>query len=159
MSDAAADKQSAPGAEYEMFREHPAMFRNRPFYFVLLTIVLIGGVVGAIMWKVWALIASAIALILFAQWWLKCLGTTLIVTNEGTNIKRGIFSKYTNELWHSDVRNVQIDQTVFQRIMNVGTVNISSGGQADIEIIAHGIPNPHQVHRIIEEQRRKLGQL
>jgi hypothetical protein len=41
--------------------------------------------------------------------------------------------------------------------MNVGTVNISSGGQADIEIIAKGIPDPHKVHSIIEEQRRRLG--
>jgi len=143
--------------EVELFREHPAMFKNQPAGFLLNSLLLIGGIVGGVMFPPWPLIATGIALIIFAQWWLKCLGTTLIVTNEGTTIERGLLSKSTNELWHSDVRNVQIQQTFFQRIMNVGTVNISSGGQADIEIIASGIPDPHQVHTIIEEQRRRLG--
>ena len=158
MSDAAADQQNTQPAEYEMFREHPSMFRNRPSYFLLLVILLIGGVVGAILWKVWALILSAIALILFAQWWLKCVGTTLIVTNEGVSVERGILSKSVNELWHTDVRNVQIEQTFTQRIMGVGTINISSSGQGGIEITVRGIPNPQQVHRIIEQERRRLGQ-
>ena len=156
MSDAAPQPQNASGAEYEMFREHPAMFRNHPLYFLLLSILLIGGIVGAFWW-VWFLIISAIALILFAQWWLQCIGTTLIVTNEGVNWERGIFSRATNELWHTDVRNVQIVQTFAQRIMNVGTINVSSSGQGEIEISVAGIPNPHEVHRIIEEQRREMS--
>jgi len=158
MSDAAAGSQSAHPAEYEMFREHPAMFRNRPFYFLLLTILLIGGVVGAFWTAGWSLIISAITLILFAQWYVKCIGTTLIVTNEGVSVIRGILAKSTNELWHTDVRNVQIDQTFSQRIMGVGTINISSSGQGGIEITVHGVPNPQEVHRIIEQERRRLGQ-
>ena len=158
MSDAAANQQSAHAAEYEMFRENPAMFRNRPAYFLLLVVLLIGGVVGAFWTGGWTLIISAMSLILFAQWYLKCISTTLIVTNEGVSVRRGILAKSTNELWHTDVRNVQIDQTFAQRIMGVGTINISSSGQGGIEITVHGIPNPQEVHRIIENERRRLGQ-
>lgn len=159
MNDAAADQRKTHSQEeVELFRKHPSMFRNHPVGFVLTTLLLIGGIVGAF-WSVWALIASVIALIIFAQWWLKCIGTILIVTNEGINVERGILSKSTNELWHTDVRNVQIVQTFAQRIMGVGTINISSSGQGEIEICVHGIPNPHEVHRIIENERRRLGNI
>lgn len=157
MNEAAADQHSHSPAEYEMFRAHPSMFRNHPGGFLLTTLLFIGGIVGAFMYPPWPLIASVIALIIFAQWWLKCIGTTLIVTNEGINVERGILSKSTNELWHTDVRNVQIVQSFTQRIMGVGTINISSSGQGEIEITVHGIPIPQEVHRIIEEQRRKMG--
>jgi len=154
----AAHAEQQPAGEYELFREHPAMFKNQPVGFLFALLLLIGGLVGCY-WSPFALIASGVALIVFLQWWLKCISTTLIVTNEGTTVERGILSKSTNELWHSDVRNVQIQQTFFQRIMNVGTVNVSSGGQADIEIIVKGIPDPHQVHKIIEDERRKQSSL
>ena len=154
MNDAATSEQQ-PAGEYELFREHPAMFKNQPLGFLLNTVLLIAGFATIPFGGPFTMIASGVALIIFAQWWLKSISTTLIVTNEGTTVERGILSKSTNELWHSDVRNVQIQQTFFQRIMNVGTVNVSSGGQADIEIIVKGIPDPHQVHKIIEDERRK----
>ncbi|MBD3675073.1 MAG: PH domain-containing protein [Planctomycetaceae bacterium] len=158
MNDAAPSDQQ-PAGEYDLFREHPAMFKNHPLGFILNIVLLITGFALIKVGGPFTMIASGVSLIIFAQWWVKCIGTTLIVTNEGTTVERGILSKSTNELWHSDVRNVQIQQTFFQRIMNVGTVNVSSGGQADIEIIVHGIPNPHQVHRIIEDERRKQNSL
>lgn len=156
MNDAANTEQQ-PAGEYELFREHPAMFRNHPLGFVLNTALLIAGFALIPVAGPFTMIASGVSLIIYAQWWLKCISTTLIVSNEGTTVERGILSKSTNELWHTDVRNVQIQQTFFQRIMNVGTVNVSSGGQADIEIIVNGIPDPNRVHRIIEEERRKQG--
>ncbi len=153
------DTTQKPAEEVELFRENPAMFRNSPVQFTLISLLLIAGIVAGIMYPPWPFLACPVALGIFAVWWLKCKGTLLVVTNEGTTIERGLLSKSTNELWHSDVRNVQIDQTFFQRIMKVGTVNVSSGAQADIEISVSGIPDPHKVHRIIEEQRRKAGQL
>ena len=154
MNDGAAPAGNPP-QEIELFREHPAMFKNQPLGFLLNSLLFIGGVIGGFMFPPWPFIATGIAAIIFLQWYLKCKSTTLIVTNEGTTLEKGLLSKSTNELWHTDVRNVQIQQTFFQRIMNVGTVNISSGGQADIEIIAGGIPDPHQVHKLIEDERRK----
>lgn len=158
MSDTPDSAEKHP-EEVELFREHPSMFRNSPVKFSMIALLLIGGVVGGVMFPPWPFIACAVALMIFVVWWLQCKATTLIVTNEGTTIERGLLSKSTNELWHSDVRNVQVNQTFFQRVMKVGSVSISSGAQADIEIVADGIPDPYQVHRIIEEQRRKLGQV
>ncbi len=113
------------------------MFRNRPVEFVvnvLLCLIVVG-------------------FILFFVWWLRCKGTTLTVTNKRTILRRGILSKSITEVWHRDVRNVQLDQTFFQRILGVGQVGISSSGQSGLEISVTGIPDPDLVKRLIDQHR------
>ncbi len=82
-------------SETVFYREHPAMFRNNPVGFIL-SVVLIA--------------ALGLGLLILLLWWLRCRGTQLTVTNKRTQLRTGILSKNTNEVWHSDVRNVQISQ-------------------------------------------------
>ena len=123
--------------EKTLYQENPSMFRNRPVEFVvnvLLCLIVVG-------------------FILFFVWWLRCKGTTLTVTNKRTILRRGILSKSITEVWHRDVRNVQLDQTFFQRILGVGQVGISSSGQSGLEISVTGIPDPDLVKRLIDQHR------
>ena len=123
--------------ETVLYENHPSMFRNHPIYFVvciLLSFVVIG-------------------LIMLLVWWLQTLSTTLIVTEEKTILRKGILSKYTNEVFHENVRNVQVNQSFLQRILNVGYIGISSAGQAGMEIEVNGIPDPDEVKRLITEHR------
>ncbi|MFK7770233.1 MAG: PH domain-containing protein [Mariniblastus sp.] len=123
--------------EKTLYQENPSMFRNRPVEFVinvLLCVVVVG-------------------FILFFIWWLRCKGTTLSVTNKRTILRRGILSKSVTEVWHQDVRNVQLDQTFFQRILGVGQVGISSSGQSGLEISVNGIPDPDRVKLLIDQHR------
>ena len=124
--------------EETLYEEHPSMFRNRPVEFVvtcLLCLVLVG-------------------FVMFFFWWLKCIGTKLTVTTDRTTLRRGILSKSVTEVWHQDVRNVQLDQTFFQRIFGVGTIGISSAGQSGLEISVAGIPDPDRVKALIDQHRR-----
>ena len=128
-----------PTAEETYYEEHPSMFRNRPVEFVLtclLCLVLVG-------------------FVMFLIWWLKCKGTTLTVTSDRTRLRRGILSKSVTEVWHQDVRNVQLNQTFFQRIFSVGTLGISSAGQSGLEISVSGIPEPERVKALIDQYRRR----
>ncbi len=128
-----------PLAEETLYEEHPSMFRNRPVEFVV-TCLLCLALVGFVM---------------FFFWWLKCKGTTLTVTSDRTRLRRGILSKSVTEVWHQDVRNVQLDQTFFQRIFGVGTIGISSAGQSGLEILVAGIPEPDRVKALIDQYRRR----
>ncbi len=128
-----------PQAEETYYEEHPSMFRNRPVEFVftcLLCLVLVG-------------------FVMFLFWWLKCKGTTLTVTSDRTRLRKGILSKSVTEVWHQDVRNVQLDQSFFQRIFSVGTLGISSAGQSGLEISVAGIPEPDRVKSLIDQHRRR----
>lgn len=128
----------AAEAENTLYESHPSMFRNRPVGFVL-SVILIA--------------AFGLGLPILLIWWLKCLGTTLTVTTKRTTLRTGILAKNTNDVWHRDVRNIQISQGFLQRIFGVGTVAISSAGQGDVEIAVNGMPNPEKIKRLIDEQR------
>ena len=128
-----------PAEEVIYYEENPSMFRNRPVEFVftcVLCLVLIG-------------------FVMFFVWWLKCKGTTLTVTSDRTKLRRGIFSKSITEVWHQDVRNVQLDQTFLQRVFGVGKIGISSSGQSGVEISVSGIPEPDKVKALIDKHRRR----
>ncbi len=121
-----------------LYEAHPAMFRNHPFYFVLCI----------------ALCVVVVGVILLLIWYFQVLGTKLVITEDCTTLRRGVFSKYTNEVMHDSVRNVQVGQTFFQRILGVGNIGISSAGQSGVEIFVRGIPDPERVRDLIHAGAR-----
>ncbi|MDG1875683.1 MAG: PH domain-containing protein [Mariniblastus sp.] len=125
--------------ERTLYEEHPSMFRNQPVAFVIYCVL--------------CLVVVGIVILFF--WWLKCKGTTLTVTTDRVRLRKGILSKSINEVWHQDVRNVQLNQSFFQRLFGVGTVGISSAGQSEIEISVTGIPDPDRVKMLIDQHRRR----
>ncbi len=135
-----ASVPAKPSAEeVTLYEQNPSMFRNQPIGFVLTCLLCLVGV----------------GLIIFLVWWLKCKGTTLTVTTDRTRLRTGILSKSITEVWHLDIRNVQLNQTFFQRIFDVGTLGISSAGQSGLEISVSGIPDPDGVKDMIDKHRRR----
>ena len=98
------------------------------------------GIVGLIWWIGWWLAT---------HWWIK-----LTVSNKRTIRQEGIIQRHTTEVLHDHVRSVDIQQTLLQRILNVGTVGIDSAGQDDVEIIIGDIPDPYEVKKIIDTYRK-----
>ena len=125
--------------EVTLYDENPSMFRNRPVEFIITALLCIIGV----------------GLVFFLIWWLRCKGTQLTITSDRTRLRKGILSKSITEVWHQDVRNVQLNQTFFQRMLGVGSLGISSAGQAGLEISVSGIPDPEQVKELIDQHRRR----
>lgn len=124
------------GGDELILTRAPAMFRNHPirFLFCIATIPLLG--LGAI----WLFL-----------WWLECYGTRLELTKRLVRLRRGILAKRTTEIRYVDVRNLQCDQSMFQRMFGVGTIKISSAGQGDIEIVVSGIAKPQEIVTMIRK--------
>ena len=80
--------------------------------------------------------------------------TTLTVTDDRTTYQEGFVSRETSEVQHNDVRYIQLDQSLVQRLLGIGGVSISSSGQDNLEIVANRLPNPK---RIIELIRANQG--
>ena len=125
--------------EVTLYDEHPSMFRNRPVEFTLTCLLSLIGV----------------GLVIFLVWWLRCKGTQLTVTNERTRLRKGLLSRSIVEVWHQDVRHVQLNQSFFQRVFGVGTLGISSAGDSGLEIEVAGIPDPEGVKNLIDQHRRR----
>jgi len=123
--------------EETLFDGHPAMFKNDPIRFVVYCVL--------------CLLLVGIPLLIV--WWLTCKAERLTITTLKSVQRKGLFSKHTTEVWHRDVRNVQVHQSFFQRILGVGRISVSSAGQGGLEIDFAGISNPDQVKKIIDGQR------
>ena len=163
-----------PAKDEEVLRViHPAMLRNHPLSFMTIGLLLLvglagllksmtgnaelvlndGEIMGASALRMVSLILCAIAALLYFVWWLKIITTTLTVTSERTRFSHGIISRHTSEVLHRDVKNLQIEQNILQRMLGVGDVAISSSGQDTLEIVAHAIPKPQAVAELVRDRQ------
>ena len=116
------------------------MFRTRPVLFIACC----------------ALIPFGIGIVVLLVWWLRCLATSLVITDSRVTLRKGLLSKATNDVLIADIRNVQVSQSFLQRIFGVGAVAVSTSGQGDMEIEVHGMPAPDRIKAIINDRRTVL---
>ena len=126
--------------ETVLYKDSPAMFRNRPVLFLVCC----------------ALIPFGIGLVVLFVWWLRCLATSLVITERRITLRQGLLSKDTNDVLIADIRNVKVRQNLLQRIFGVGTVAVSTSGQSDMEIEVHGVRAPERIKAIIDDRRTAL---
>lgn len=141
--------------ERELYRKNLPMFRNHPLLY-LINLVVIGAGLGLVFTNnvAIAIAMCGVGVVVWLSWWLAAISVTLTVTDKRTILRKGVLSKYTNEVFHTSVRNIEINQTIMQRIFHVGDIVVaSSSGQADLEIAVNGIPDPETVKQLINKYR------
>jgi len=156
--------------EKVLYDSAPSMIRNRPFLYIFSMAAVVVGSIGLIVLlssdreqiePLWlflystATIMGAIGFVTLFFWWLKVINTRLTVTNERVRLRAGILSKRILEVFLSDIRSVEINQGLMQRIFGTGCLDVASAGSADSEIQIDGIPKAYKVKEIIDEHRRK----
>lgn len=99
------------------------------------------------------LIPIPLALFWILCQWVISRKTSITITNKRSILRHGILARNTNEILHSHVQNVQIEQSFRERLFKVGTISISSAGQSDVEIIIGGISKPDDVVNCIDKYR------
>ncbi len=75
------------------------MFRNNPIGFIICVLLIYE----------WGL-----GLVMLFFWWLNTLRTTLTITDRRTILRRGLLKKFTTDVFHEDIRNVQLGQFFFK---------------------------------------------
>ncbi len=158
---AAAGFPPDSGPEQTVRKLRPALFRARPILFSVVLLVLIAGGVGVIYGLVqdrawiWilGLLGAAAALLVISYWWLHTMSAALVVTNKRTIQKKGLLARSSSEVVHDNIRNIQIDQTFWERLWGVGSIGISSSGQDGIEVQMADLRAPDEIRKIIDLYR------
>lgn len=79
-------------------------------------------------------------------WWER-MGTTLKVYKDGRIIlEKGVLNKDSQEIMSAHIRSIRIKQSLMERILNIGTLIISTAGRAsdfDEELVMKGIERPN----------------
>lgn len=110
------------------YQAHPSMFRSKPLLFILCVI----------------LIPVGIGIVALVVWWMIHRTTTVTVDDDRVALDRGLLSKEHTEIELDSIRTVKVDQSVLDRLMNVGTLRIyTAGDRPEMEI--KGLPDPEDL--------------
>jgi Bacterial PH domain len=91
-------------------------------------------------------------LVLWTMPFLLAKSTRYRISNYRIDYERGILSKKidTLELWH--VEDLGFRQSLFDRILDVGTITIVSHDETTPNLSMHGIPNPRPVFDALKQR-------
>ncbi|MCR4818234.1 MAG: PH domain-containing protein [Fretibacterium sp.] len=113
-----------------------------------------GGKVKGILWGV----AVAAAVVIFLSMAVKRISSILIVREDEVAYESGILKRKSTEIGLTSIRTVLVDQTLVQRILNIGNVSIASSGTEAYEVQINNMPSPYAIRDDIQARSRKFTQ-
>lgn len=144
-----------PGEEM-VFDGHPSWRAVLTFYVGGVVVVAVAAAIAALASGTGlAVLVGAIVLALVVVVGLvKRQATRYVITSERLHIRHGILAKKTQETRVQRVQNVNTEQSFFERVMQVGTVDFDTAGTDDSEFKFVGVANPEEVVRAVDRAQR-----
>ena len=75
------------------------------------------------------------------------------VENATIESRHGIIAREIRSIRVADLRNINVKQSIFQRLIGIGDVEFSSSGTAGVEVVFYGVHNPmvvmHEVQKMV----------
>jgi uncharacterized membrane protein YdbT with pleckstrin-like domain len=87
---------------------------------------------------------------------IKRVATSYTITDRRLHIKRGIISRTIQETRLERVQNVNFNQGIFQRILQIGDVDFDTAAGDDYNFIFAGVAEPQDVVEKVDEATRSL---
>ncbi len=147
---AAVSLNLSPG-EQVIFEGHPSWRAILGFYLKGVLVAVILGVIAKLVdsnGTAFLVILVVLAITLLIGF-IKRVATRYTITNRRLNIKRGIISREIQETRLERVQNVNYQQTVYQRIMQIGDVDFDTAATDGSGFVFAGVADPENVvHRV-----------
>jgi uncharacterized membrane protein YdbT with pleckstrin-like domain len=147
-----------PGEEI-VFEGRPVWRSMLSFYVTgLLAAIIIGVVVGlvastALGVVVWLVLFALVVLMGF----IRRYEIRYTITNQRLRIQRGLLSKNVQQTRIERVQNVNTRQSVFDRLLRVGTVDFDTAGTEDSDFTFVGVGSPHSVVDAVDRAQREAS--
>jgi uncharacterized membrane protein YdbT with pleckstrin-like domain len=81
--------------------------------------------------------------------------TTYTITSERLTIHQGLMSRDLHQTRLDRIQNVNARQSVFERLLRVGTVDFDTAAGAGYDFTFHGVDNPREIVRTVERALRE----
>ncbi len=81
--------------------------------------------------------------------------TSWSLTSDRLIERRGTLASRRREMELADVRSIEVDRSLTQRMLGLGSVTIASAASAEFLIRMRDIPNPEQVAEMLRQARLK----
>jgi uncharacterized membrane protein YdbT with pleckstrin-like domain len=96
----------------------------------------------------WLIVPLIIALI-------KRNSLVLRVYADRLNLEEGWLSKRIVDIYIADIRTIEVKQSLWQRMINIGLLQVDTAGSTGEELVIDGIPHPIAVRNRIQELRQR----
>lgn len=116
-----------------LYEEHPSLIRTHPL-----------GTVIAIL-----LIPVGIGILILLYWYLTMKADKLTIKEDEVVWTHGLLSKQYVEINMSSIRTTKVKQSLLQRILNAGKLEIYTAGD-EPELVVNGMPNPDKIREVIK---------
>ncbi|WP_354701864.1 membrane-flanked domain protein [Paraconexibacter sp. AEG42_29] len=145
---------------------HPGetiIFEGRPSWRSILGFYVVGLVAAAVVALIVKLAdATGTAVVAFivifavvvAVGFLKRIGTSYTITSERLHIRRGLLSRSVQQTKLERVQNVNTEQSFFERVLQIGTVDFDTAGTDDSDFTFAGVANPDEVVTAVDRAQR-----
>jgi uncharacterized membrane protein YdbT with pleckstrin-like domain len=148
--------------EHVIFDGHPSWRGTLSFYFRGVLGAAAGAAVAALItvigsgfsWTTTILVFAVLTAIVILVGFLYRMTTTYTITNQRLTIRRGILSRHLQQTRVERVQNVNVDQSVVDRLMRVGQVDFDTAGADDSDFTFRGVAAPDNVVRAVDEAHR-----
>ncbi|MBW1998584.1 MAG: PH domain-containing protein [Deltaproteobacteria bacterium] len=104
----------------------------------------------SLQWILLIIFILAILVILYRRYSWK-----FTIASDTIESRHGIIARNIKSVRIKDLRNVNLKQSIFQRIFGVGNLEFSSAGGSGIEVTFHGITNPMSVKNQVQTLQDK----
>ena len=98
--------------------------------------------------------AGVFALVLVIGW-IKRLFTTYTISNHRLHIRRGIIARREQQTQINRVQNVNTDQGVIDRVLQIGTVDFDTAAGDDYQFKFAGVSDPAEVVEAVHRAQRE----
>jgi uncharacterized membrane protein YdbT with pleckstrin-like domain len=145
------------------------IYQGHPSWRAIIGFYLKGALVGVAAGVIAALIDGSVGLgivtfvvivaITVVAGLIKRVATVYTITDRRLNIKVGIIARKVQETRLQRVQNVNFDQGVYERVMQIGDVEFTTAGTDESNFVFAGVARPEQVVQQVEQATPLLSGL
>jgi uncharacterized membrane protein YdbT with pleckstrin-like domain len=144
--------------EHVIFEGHPSWRSILGFYLTGLLVAALAGLITLLIDSgLVPVVVIAVLVLLIIAGLLKRIATTYTITNQRLRIRRGIIARKMQQTRLDRVQNVNTEQSVLERILQVGTVNFDTAGTTDSDFSFRGVSQPEKVMAAVDEAQREYA--
>jgi uncharacterized membrane protein YdbT with pleckstrin-like domain len=144
-----------PG-EQVIYEGHPSWRSILGFYIKGLLIMLIVAVIAYLLDGIGLGVGFAVLVlgIVLLAGFIRRFATVYMITDQRLRIKRGIIARHVQQTEIARVQNVNTNQSVLERLLQVGTVDFDTAGTGDSDFQFEGVEDPEEVVAAVDRARK-----
>ncbi len=99
-------------------------------------------------WVIPAVVVAFVAVVILGL--VKRIATTYTISSQRLTIQLGILSRETHETRIERIQNVNVRQSVMERMLRVGTVDFDTAAESGYDFKFIGVADPQEIVRTID---------